>query len=66
MDVSDRPRRKDEFFSYLAPSTVGLVISPFTHFFDRIVAIGFLTSAGFAREYATSLFGLQTGVVGAI
>ena len=58
--------RKGEFFSYLVPSTVGLMISPFVHFFDSIVTIGFLVSAGFTSEYATSLFGLQTGVVGSI
>ena len=58
--------RRGEFFSYLVPSTLGLTISPFVHFFDSIVTIGFLTSAGFASEYATSLFGLQTGVVGSI
>lgn len=58
--------RKKEFFSYLLPSTVGLVVSPFVHFFDGLVTIGFLISAGFAKDYATSLFGLQTGVVGSI
>lgn len=58
--------RKQEFFSYLVPSTLGLTISPFVHFFDSLVVVGFLTSAGFASEYATSLFGLQTGVVGSL
>lgn len=57
---------KKEFYSYLIPATVGLVITAFVHFFDAIVVVGRLIKSGMSESMATSLFGLQTGVVGAI
>ena len=57
---------KRSFYSYLFPATLGLAISSFVHFFDALVIVDRLTSSGITESAATSLFGLQTGVVGAI
>ena len=57
---------KRNFYSYLIPATFGLTISPFVHFLDSIIAINRLTVAGITPSMATSLYGLQTGVVGSI
>ena len=55
-----------EYFSYLIPATFGLTISPFVHFLDSIIAINRIVVAGMTASMATSLYGLQTGVVGSI
>ncbi len=57
---------RGEYFSYLVPATLGLTISPFVHFIDSIIAINRLSDAGLTISMATSLYGLQTGVVGSI
>ena len=57
---------RKEFFSYFFPATLGLSVSSFVHFFDSLVINQRLARAGISAEAATSLFGLQTGVVGSI
>lgn len=63
--VTTRTGRKG-FYSYLVPATLGLAISSFVHFFDSMVVVNRLTAAGLSSSVATSLFGIQSGVVGAI
>ena len=57
---------KTEFFSASLPLTFGGVVLPLTHAIESLFIIPLLTKAGLAREIATSLYGVQTGVVGAI
>lgn len=54
------------FFSAVIPLTISSAIVPLTHTFDSLFITSRLTKAGFSQDSATSLFGLQTGVVGAI
>lgn len=55
-----------KFFSAVIPLTFSSAIVPFTHTFDSLIITSRLVKAGFSEESATALFGLQTGVVGAI
>ena len=60
-----RGKRK-EFFSYFVPATLGISISSFVHFFDSLVVVKRLNIAGFSSLQATTLYGIQSGVVGAL
>lgn len=55
-----------EFFGYFFPATLGLIVPAFVHFFDSIVITNRLGVAGIGGDTAISLFGLQTGIVGAV
>lgn len=57
---------KKEFFSASLPLTFGGVVLPMTHAVESLFIIPLLMKAGLEREIATSLYGVQTGVVGAI
>lgn len=57
---------KKEFFNASLPLTFGGVVLPLTHAVEALFIIPLLMRAGLAREIATSLYGVQTGVVGAI
>lgn len=57
---------KKEFFSASLPLTFGGVVLPLTHAIEALFIIQLLMKAGLEREIATSLYGIQTGVVGAI
>lgn len=57
---------KRDFFSASLPLTFGGVILPLTHAIEALFILPLLVKAGLAREVATSLYGIQTGVVGAI
>ncbi len=57
---------RKNFYSFLVPATIGLSISSFIHFFDSMIIVNRLSKAGFATKDATALYGLQTGVVGAL
>ncbi len=63
--ITERTGRR-EFYSYLIPATFALAISSFVHFFDSLIVVQRLTVAGLSTSVATSLFGIQSGVVGAI
>lgn len=52
--------------SAIVPLSLSGAVIPFTHAFDSLVIVSCLIKAGYSKEFATSLFGLQTGVVGAI
>lgn len=54
-----------EFFKYFIFSSGTVAVSSFTHFFDSIIVINRLTLFGMTSEFATTIFGLQTGIVGA-
>lgn len=54
------------FFKTLIPLSVGMSVLPFVGALDSLIIVGRLSLAGFVASEATSLFGLQTGVVGAI
>ncbi len=57
---------KNEFFKASLPLSFGGVIVPLTHAIEGLFIITLLLKAGLSREVATSLYGLQAGVVGAI
>jgi len=57
---------KKDFFSASLPLTFGGVVLPLTHAIEALFIIPLLTRAGLASDVATSLYGIQTGVVGAI
>lgn len=57
---------KSEFLSATLPLTFGGVIVPFTHAVEGLFAGKLLTRSGLTSEKATALYGVQTGVVGAI
>lgn len=54
-----------EFFKYFFFSSGTVAVSSFAHFFDSIIVINRLTLFGMTSEFATTVFGLQTGIVGA-
>ncbi len=55
-----------EFFVASLPLSFGGVIVPLAHAIEALFIISLLTRAGLSKAVATSLYGLQTGVVGAI
>lgn len=50
----------------ILPLSLGNAIIPFAHAIDSLIILSRLAKAGFSKEQATALFGLQTGVVGTI
>lgn len=54
------------FFKAVLPLSVGNSIIPLTHAIDSIFIVSLLVKAGIAQNEATRLYGLQTGVVGAL
>jgi len=65
----DTPVQKGNFpvlIGAIVPLSLSGAVIPFTHAFDSLVIVSRLMKAGFSKELSTSLFGLQTGVVGAI
>lgn len=61
----DKNFRK-EFFGASLPLTFGGAVLPLTHAVESLVIVSLLMRSGLSQESATALFGLQTGVVGAI
>lgn len=57
---------KKDFYSTVMPLSLGNAIIPLTHAIEALIVVALLTQAGLSNEVATSLYGLQTGVVGAI
>ena len=64
--VSFTPLYRKEFFSASLPLTLGAAVLPLTHAIEGLFIVGLLTKSGLSQEGATALYGLQTGVVGAI
>lgn len=64
------PRRQAlarvEFFKAVLPLSFGGAVIPLSHAIDSFIIVSLLAIAGFSSTKATSLFGLQAGVVGAI
>ncbi len=54
------------FFEAALPLTLSGAVVPATHAIDALIVVPLLVSAGIESGRATALFGLQTGVVGAI
>ena len=54
------------FFNAVVPLSLAGGVLPLTHAVDSLVIVGRLAIAGIGAEVATALYGLQTGVVGAI
>ena len=48
------------------PLTLSGVVVPFTHAIESFIIVNILVNVGYAKDVATTLFGLQSGVVGAI
>ncbi len=57
---------KKEFFSAVLPLTFSTSILPLSFAFESIIISSLLAKAGFTNDVATTLYGLQSGVVGAI
>lgn len=55
-----------EFLRAVLPLTLGGAVLPLSHAIDSLIIVSLLAIAGIGGERATALFGLQTGVVGAI
>ena len=55
-----------EFFNAVLPLSFGGAIVPLTHAIDSMFIVSLLVKAGFSSSQATTLYGLQTGVVGAL
>lgn len=55
-----------EFVHAALPLALSGAVIPLTHAIDSLIIISRLAKAGITNEVATSLYGLQTGVVGAI
>lgn len=54
------------FFKAALPLSFGAAVLPFVAAVDSLIVVSRLSKAGFSTQIATQLFGLQTGVVGAI
>ncbi len=54
------------FLKAVVPLSLGSSVLPLVSVVDSFVVVSCLMRAGFERGFATSLFGLETGVVGAI
>lgn len=50
-------------FKYSLPATLSSIIIPITSFFDSFMVINLLTSSGFTSAVATSLYGINNGIV---
>ena len=50
-------------FKYSAPATISAIIIPMTSFFDSFFVINLLTKSGFTSAVATSLYGINNGIV---
>jgi len=57
---------RKEFFSASLPLTFGGAVLPLAHAIESLVIISLLMKSGLSQESATTLFGLQSGIVGAI
>ena len=57
---------KKEFFNAVLPLSFSGAILPFTHALESLIIVSLFVKAGFSNAQATTLYGLQTGVVGAI
>ncbi len=57
---------KKQFFEASLPLTIGGVVLPLSHAIEALFIIPLLVKSGLTKESATALYGLQTGVVGAI
>lgn len=57
---------KNEFFKASLPLSISGAIIPLTHALEALAIVSLFVKAGFESSTATSLYGLQTGVVGAI
>lgn len=55
-----------EFFSAALPLTFSAAVNPLTNAIESLFIVALLAKAGIASEKATALYGLQTGVVGAL
>lgn len=64
--TSLNPSCRKEFFSASLPLTLGGAVLPLTHAVESLVIVSLLQKSGLSQESATALYGLQTGVVGAI
>lgn len=57
---------KRDFYSAVLPLSFGSAILPLSNAIEALIITSLLSIAGLSRESATTLFGLQSGVVGAI
>ena len=66
MGIRSKGRDYKGFFFNLIPLFLGTLISPMVGAIDSLIIVNRLSIAGFSQEQALSLFGLQTGLVGAV
>ena len=64
--LSFKQNVRKEFFSASLPLTFGGVILPLTHTVEALFAVKLISLSGLSTETAKAVFGVQTGVVGAI
>ena len=61
-----RGEKTKGFFSELIPLLLGAVVFPLVNAVDSLVIVGRLNLAGLTQTQAITLYGLQTGIVGAV
>lgn len=59
-------RYKKEFFLAVTPLTISGAIYPLTQAIEALIIISLLSQAGLSSQESTAVYGIQTGVVGAI
>lgn len=64
--LSFKENVRKEFFSATLPLTFGGVVLPLTHTIEALFAVKLISFSGLSIETAKAVFGVQTGVVGAI
>ena len=64
--LSFKQNVRKEFFSASLPLTFGGIVLPLTHTVEAIFAVRLISFSGLSIEMAKNVFGIQTGVVGAI
>lgn len=65
-NFSFNPGYKKEFFKACLPLTFGGVILPLSHTLESLFIVRLMALSGISESLATSIYGVQTGVVGAI
>ena len=67
--IYDKEKRHEIYLGYLSANfklTLSESVLPFVHAFDGVIVVSRLVITGITTTYATKLFGLVSGIVGAI
>lgn len=62
-EISSNRALTKQLLGMSVPITLGGLVGPFSSMIDSLLAINLLMASGFSNDYATTLLGLQSGVV---